>query len=141
MYVLSSNWTRTLDPNGWFSLLDLFFSFFMLCCTPVPKLLFSLLRLPHIPSSSVAILPHSLPSREGGGRTLVSELSSKFDSVQESSSPSASDSEVSSVTVVVDREVGAEEKMDVDGGILGSWPPRPSYEILVRLTCSSLAFV
>lgn len=122
-----------------FSSFFLFF-FFILCFTLVPKLLFSLLRLPHIPSSSLAILPHSLLSREGWGRTLASGLSSKVDSLEESRS-SASGSEVSSVTMVVDCEAGAEEKMDVDGGILGSWPPRPSYEILVRLTCSSLAIV
>lgn len=66
-------------------------------------------------------------------------LVSKLDSVGESRSKS-SVSEVSSVTVVIDCVVAEEEKMYIDGGNLGSWPPRPSYDILVRLTCSSLNY-
>lgn len=62
---------------------------------------------------------------------------SKLDSDGKSRSKS-SDSEVSSVAVAVDCRVGIEEKMYVDGDILGSWPPRASYDILLRLTCSSL---
>lgn len=50
------------------------------------------------------------------------------------------DVEALSVVVVGDcRACVEEEKMYVDGGVLGSWPPTPSYDILVRLTCSSLS--